>query len=236
MSKENKFHNLIEKLDREEKDCAWEKIKAKENLRFAEEGSSTKKSVKRFAWRRLVAACAAVILVAVGIFAATRFLPQDKANTADNGGSSETPETSEDRYCDLGSYDMLVAEETFKEAGLLYLDWYDITDYCATSIFRLKESGETIGYCEEMVDVNTGSTVRISAIFSGYTLEDLEFYGDGPNSKSVGGVEIHWGNVMDYSYANFTYGAYEYFVAVHYPMAEDSVLDVIDELFMDLTA
>ena len=40
MSKERKFHQLIEKLDREEKDQVWDKIKERENLRVMEEGKT----------------------------------------------------------------------------------------------------------------------------------------------------------------------------------------------------
>ena len=239
MSKENKFHKFIERLDQEEKNRAWEKITAEENVRLAEESAPVRKPVKRFAWRKLVAACAAVLLVAAGIFTAMRFLPQDKTADGGNWGSASTdlgeekPETSEDnRYCDTNSYESSIAEKTFKDAGFLYLEWYDITDYCETVVYQMKDSGETLGYCERIMDVNTGSLVSVHAICEGYTLKELDFYDDGVNTENVGGIEIRWGSAIGYSYANFAHGGYDYFVIVEYPTSDDSVLEILNELLV----
>lgn len=240
MSKERKFHQLIEKLDREEKDRVWEKIKQQEDLRVMEEGKTivVKSPSKKFSWRKIVAVCTTFILVSVGIVGLVRFLPKEES--VDNGanGDSIGNEQGGNRYCDSSMYTVTASEMTLKEIAelgdesILYLDWYDITDYCETSVYQMNETVESIGYFEEMVDVNTGSIISIHAIFDDYLLESLDIYGETDKVDSINGVEIHWASVMEYSYANFEYGAYQYFIIVEYPMAENSVLDIINELLV----
>ena len=238
MSKERKFHQLIEKLDREEKDQVWDKIKEQENLRVMEEGETivVKSPSKKFSWRKIVAVCTTCILVLVGIVGLVRFLP--KSVTDDDQTANGGTDSASNRYCDSSMYTMTASEMTLKEMAelgdesILYLDWYDVTDYFETSVYQMNETGEKIGYHEEMVDVNTGSIISIHAIFDDYLLESLDIYGETDKVDSINGVEIHWASVMGYSYANFEYGAYQYFIIVEYPMAENSVLEIINELFV----
>ena len=236
MSKERKFHQLIEKLDREEKDQVWDKIKEQENLRVMEEGKTivVKSPSKKFSWRKIVAVCTTCILVLVGIVGLVRFLP--KSATDDDQTANGGTDSAGNRYCDSSVYTETASEMTLKEMAelgdesILYLDWYDVTDYFETSVYQMNETGEKIGYHEEMIDVNTGSIISVHTIFNDYLLESLDIYGETDKVDSINGVEIHWASVMGYSYANFEYGAYQYFIIVEYPMAENSVLDIVNEL------
>ena len=237
MSKENKFHRLIENLDREEKKRVWEKIKQEETLQMTEENDArvVVGRSKKFFWARIASVCAAFVLVSLGVWGVFRFLPI--GSTVDNTGSSEIG----DRYCDYSMYTITVSEMTCKEIAesvdksILYLDWYDgsdAKDYYGTYAYQLNETAEIIGYHEYMMDADTGSKFSLHVILQGYTLEDLQVYKKTNNIEEISGVEIHWASVMEYSYANFEYGAYQYFIIVEYPMAENSVLDIINELLV----
>lgn len=239
MSKERKFHQLIEKLDREEKDQVWDKIKEQENLRVMEEGETivVKSPSKKFSWRKIVAVCTTCILVLVGIVGLVRFLP--KSATDDDQTANGGTDSASNRYCDSSMYTMTASEMTLKEMAelgdesILYLDWYDgsdAKDYYGTYAYQLNETAEIIGYHEYMMDADTGSKFSLHVILQGYTLEDLQVYKKTNNIEEISGVEIHWASVMGYSYANFEYGAYQYFIIVEYPMAENSVLDIVNEL------
>ena len=240
MSKERKFHQLIEQLDREEKDRVWQKIKQKEDLRMIEEGKTivVKYPSKKFSLRKVVAVCTTFILVIVGIVGLVRFLPKEESVDNGAGGDSIGNEQGGNRYCDSSMYTVTASEKTLKEIAelgdetILYLDWYDVTDYYETSVYQMNGTAEIIGYYEEMVDINTGSIISIHTIFDNYLLESLDIYGDTDRVEYINGVEIHWASVMEYSYANFDYGTYQYFIIVEYPMAENSVLDIINELFV----
>ena len=243
MSKEGKFHKLVEDLDREEKNRVWAAIKEQEELRQPKsETVFVKKSQAGSFWRKAVALTVSSIIVLGGsVFVAIKFLPivsSQVESTGDiqSGDSDNSSTENENRYCDSDSYDAIPTEMTLKEfvdseqKTFLYLDWYEITDYCLNRIYRLNESEEIIGYREEIMDINTGSLVQIHILLKGYQLEALDVFQNTNSVAYISGVQVEWKSIGDISYAKFEYGEYDYYIALEYPMETDSILDVVQEL------
>ena len=229
MSKERKFHELIEQQSREEKDRVWAKIKQADVNNVPEVQESHKKFIS---WQKIVFACVASIVVMASVFLVPYLLPKNITIDNSSGDSSSSGILEETRYCDSNMYTLTSLDKTFKQLGngLLYLDWYDITDYYATSVYRLKDTTEDIGFYEEIIDVNTGSLIALHNIYSGYNLESLQMYASTNQVVEINGIDINWGYTVKYSYANFEYGEYKCFVVVEYPMSEDCILDILNEL------
>ena len=240
MSKERKFHQLIEDMDQEEKNRVWQAIKAQEEQSLQNsEPDSVKKPTRSVFIRRAIVAASIVLLLGGGIFAAMKLLPNPSirpGNTGDiqisNSGSTE----NENRYCSSDSYSMVESEKTlkdlvtFEEKSFLYLDWYDVTDYYSDGIYQLNDSEEIIGYSEEIIDINTGSLITIRIISSGYQLQHLELFENTDSAAHINDIQIDWKTVKNTSYAKFKYGGYDYYITLEYPMESDAILDLIQEL------
>ena len=125
MSKERKFHELIEQQNREEKDAVWAKLQQKEAEREEEKPVSTLPKARSFSWRKWTPILASSLTaVVIGGFATWGFLSLKDGNN-DNKG----------RYFTGQSYESVEVQYTLKEyaqeigASLLYFDWYAETDH-----------------------------------------------------------------------------------------------------------
>lgn len=232
MSKEKKFHQLIEQIDAEEKKRVWAKIQGENSCVVAKEGNSSKPIVGRFSWRKIFAVCAITIaFVGVGILGTIHLFFNDVLPN-----SPSTSDPNDNRYCDSSMYSIVLTDTKLKEVAnlgdgdILYLDWYDVTDYWETGIYELNEEQQIIGYYEKIVDINTGSIISIQNVYKEYQLEGLDIYTNTNRTEIVNGVELHIGETMDYSYANFSYGKYNYFVIIEYPVDANSILEILNEL------
>lgn len=238
MSKERKFHQLVEDMDREEKNRVWMAIKAQEEPQQNGAPIAAQKPLRRTFIRRAIAVASIVLVLGGGVFAATQLFPKFSTQPGNTGDIqiSDSGTDNDNRYCSSDSYNMIVTETTLKELvsleqkSFLYLDWYDITDYCSDGIYQFNDSGEIIGYCEEITDSNTGSLVSIRIISNGYQLQDLDFFENTDSVAYINDIQIDWKNVWGMSYAKFKYGGYDYYVSLEYPMEPDAILDVIQEL------
>ena len=250
MSKEQKFHRLIEESEREEKDCVWAKIKQEESIRAKEEQDVSIRSVRReFSWRKTLAVGGvSVAILLVSGFAALKLLPGNftadnsdsssswtGVNSVDSVDSSDSSNTG-NRYCDNTMYTAVLASYNLKNLShvnqetLLYLDWYQMTDFCETNIYQLNETQEAIGYYEQISDINTGSLITIHILKDGYQLDTLERYKDSPKSETISETVVLWKWTEQQSYAYFQYLGLEYYISMDYPMEETSILDIIEEL------
>ena len=242
MSKERKFHQLIEDMDREEKNRVWQAIKAQEEQNQPNsEPVIPQKVSRRMFLQRAIAVASIILVLGGGIFAVMKLLPNDSlqpGNTGDiqisNSGSGSTE--NENRYCSSDSYSMVETEKTLKDLvtfegkSFLYFDWYDVTDYCSDGIYQLNDSEEIIGYSEEIIDINTGSLVTIRIISSEYQLQHLELFENIDSAVHINDIQIDWKTVKNTSYAKFKYGGYDYYITLEYPMESDAILDLIQEL------
>ena len=229
MSKEKKFHQLIEELNQEEKELSWKKIQEQD---ISETGSikqvafsSVKKSGVAVWKKALLSSLVSIIVVGAGVFGGIKWFAKD-----------EPPST---RYCDASMYTMqdvtiTIKERALQEENLLFLDWYDITDFYVDQVYLLNDSQQEAGYYEQIVDVNTGSLVEINAIKKEYQLQALEIYSQMTAISTIQGVQINWRTVADMQYATFSYQEYNYYISLEYPMEEDSILDIVEEMLLNV--
>ena len=243
MSKERKFHKLVEDLDREEKNRVWAAIKEQEELMQPKsEPIVVKKPQGNTFWRKAIALAASLIIVlGGGAFAAIKFLPMVSVDTDSTGdiqsnSSSNNSTGNDNRYCDADTYNIIDTDKTLKnlvdleQKNFLYLDWYDVTDYYDDGIYQLNESEQIIGYTEEIMDINTGSLVNIHILLKGYQIEGLDVFQNTDSIAYIKDIQVEWRSTANMSYAKFEYDEYDYYIALEYPMETDSILDVIQEL------
>ena len=226
MSKERKFHELIEQQNREEKDAVWAKIQQKEAERQKNEPVPVSPKARSFSWRKwtpiLASSLAAVV---IGVFATWGFLSLKNGNNDDNKG----------RYFTSQSYEIVATQITLKDyaqeigKSLLYFEWYEETDYLKDQAWQLNDTQEIICYNEEIIDVNTGCKVEIFVIEADIEIED--FADDETDKKSeINGVQIDWQYSKFRAYANFEYKDYIYYLRVKEPFDENYILDLVEEL------
>ena len=230
MSKEKKFHQLIEELNQQEKELSWKKIQEQD---ISETGAiqqisfSTVKKNGVAVWKKaLLSSLVSIIVVGAGVFGGIKLFAKE-----------ETPPT---RYCDTSMYTMQDVTVTLKERtvqgniALLFLDWYDITDFYVDQVYLLNDSQQEVGYYEKVVDVNTGSLVEINVVKKEYQLQALEIYSQMTEISSVMDVQVDWINAVNMQYAVFSYQEYNYYISLEYPMEEDSILDIVEEMLLNI--
>ena len=229
MSKEKKFHQLIEETDQAQKKIAWQRIKESDTVYDTQSVSfPTPKKRGIAVWKKALATGAlSVVIVGVGAFVGVKYFLKDDQPTT--------------RYCDTGTYAMEDVNLTLKDRTiqenkeLLFLGWYDITDFCVDQVYTLNDGNLIIGYYEKIVDINTGSLVEINAVEKAYQLQSLENYNQMTEFSTINSVEIDWKSTKDISRATFSYGNYNYYMALEYPMEEDSILDLIEEMLLTVS-
>ena len=226
MSKERKFHELIEQQNREEKDAVWAKIQQKEAERQTQEPAPVSPKARSFSWRKwtpiLASSLAAVV---IGVFATWGFLSLKNGTNGDNKG----------RYFTSQSYEKVNTQLTLKDyaqeigKNLLYFDWYEETEHLESQAWELNDTQEIICFQEEIIDFNAGCKIEIFVIEADIEIED--FADDETDRRSeIKGVQIDWQYSKFRSYANFVYEDYAYYLRVDDPIDENYILTLIEEL------
>ena len=227
MSKERKFHELIEQQNREEKDAVWAKIQQKEGERQKNAPAHPSIKARSFSWRKWTPILASsLVAVLIGGFATWGFLSlKNGPNDDDNKG----------RYFTSQSYEKVNTQLTLKdyaqESGkdLLYFDWYEETWYLQDQVWQVKDTQEIICFNEEIADVDTDCIVYLFVIQADTEIED--FADDETDKKNeINGVQIDWQYSKFRAYANFVYEDYRYYVRVEEPIDENYILDLVEEL------
>lgn len=227
MSKERKFHELIEQQNREEKDAVWAKIQQKEAERGNAETVSVDPKIRSFCWRKWMPIMASSLAaVVIGVFATWGFLSLKNGDNEDNKG----------RYFTSQSYETVEVQYTLKEyaqgigKNLLYFDWYEETDYLKNQVWELKETQEIICFQEEIIDINTGCKVYLFVIQANTTIED--FFGDEETDRKseIDGTQVDWRYSKFRANAKFIYEDYSYYLRLEEPIDENHILDLVEEL------
>ena len=241
MSKERKFHELIEQQNREEKDRVWAKLQQKEAERLAMEKQAEEakqaptfvlQKAAPFSWRKWAAVAASSLAVIIfSVFAMVKFFPWDMT-ASNNSSSSEGGE----RYFDTHAYDIVETQITLQsyaqEIGkdLLYFDWYAETDYLKNDIWQLKDTQEIICFNEEIIDINTGCMVYVFVTEAKTRLESFSFDENTNFEAVIKDIQINWSITEEMAYVNFEYEDYRYYLRVQEPIDEDYVLNLVEEL------
>lgn len=227
MSKERKFHKLIEQQNRKEKDAVWARLQQKEAEREQEKPVSALPKARSFSWRKWVPIVASsLVAVVIGAFATWEFLSLKNNGNEDNKG----------RYFNSQSYEIVDTQLTIKDyslemgKSLLYFDWYEETDFCKDKVWQLKDTQEIICFEEEIIDINTGCLVNMFVIQADIEIENLSFVEDTDKKSELQGVEVDWRYTKFRAYATFEYEDYAYYVRVEEPMDENHILALVEEL------
>ena len=224
MSRERKFHELIEQQNREEKDAVWAKIQQQEGEK--EEPTPALPKARSFFWRKWMSiAASSLAAVVIGVFSTWGFLSL-KGGSNDNKG----------RYFTGQSYETVKVQYTLKEYAqeiekeLLYFDWYAETEDLKNYAWQLKDTQEIICFEEEIIDINTGCMVYLFVIQADIEIEDFSFDEETERISEINGVEIDWRYSRFNAYANFEYENYRYYLRVDEPIDENYILDLIETL------
>ena len=227
MSKERKFHELIEQENREEKDAVWAKIQQKEGERQKNAPAHASIKARSFSWRKWtpVAASSLVAVMIVG-FATWGFLSWNNRPNDDNKG----------RYFNSQSYEIVNTQNTLKEyaqeigENLLYFDWYQEADFLEDYAWQLKDTQEIICFQEEIIDINTDCMIYMFVIQADIEIENFLAAEETDRKSEINGFEIDWRYTRFRACANFVYEYYAYYVRVEEPIDENYILDLVEEL------
>lgn len=221
MSRERKFHELIEEQNREEKDAVWAKIQQRD------EPISVSPKARSFSWRKwtpILASSFAVVVI--GGFATWGFLSLNDGKNNDNKG----------RYFTSQSYKTVEVQYTLKEyaqeieKSLLYFDWYAETDHLQDVAWQLNDTQEIICFQEEIVDVNSGCIVYICVMEADAIIEGFSFDEETDTESEINGLTVDWRYTRFKANANFEYEGYAYYLRVEEPIDENYILDLVEEL------
>ena len=219
MSKEAKFHKLIESQDIEEKERAWETLQAK--LAEETEVPLPQPKKRKLSWVKLTSVFASIILIVmVGVYTAIKLQP-DKT-----------------RYCSSSEYQTVAYDKNLKEYSLetgeevLFLNWYDAGAMYMNNAISLLENDEVIAITEEIEDINTGSFIKLYVIKKNFVLEDYQLNKTDSQKSNINNIEIFWSYIdyLETALADFTYGDYQYYIKVEYPFGEQYILDIVEEM------
>ncbi len=227
MSKERKFHELIEQQNREEKDAVWAKIQQKDAERQTNKPVPVSTKTRSFSWRKwMPIAASSLAAVVIGVFATWGFLSLKNGPNDDNKG----------RYFNSQSYEIVNTQNTLKDyaqaigKNLLYFDWYAEIDGLEDYVWQLKDSQEIICFQEEIIDINTGCKVEIFVTEIGTEIEDFSRDMETDRESQTNGVKIDWRYTRFSAFANFEYEDYRYYLRVKEPMDENYILGLVEEL------
>ena len=226
MSKERKFHELIEQQNQEEKNRVWQKICKKDSESEKQDKNSVILKTHAFYWKKWGAvAASSLAIVILGVFSVVKFFPLGE-DTPDNSGRYFTNQSYEmlDTSINIKSYAQQIGKD------LLYFDWYTETDYCKNQEWKLNDTGEIICYSEEMVDVNTGCITYLFVLETDIKLDAFSSDEMTEQATNINAVKIQWQFDNDRAWANFEYEDYRYYLRVFESIDENYILDLVKEL------
>ncbi len=226
MSKESKFHNLIEQQENKHKQEVWDMIKSEveENASVTTDTVQVSKNTLAINSKKIyipiVSVLAVLAVVLILIFTLKPNSPVDDI-----------------RYCSKTEYTTNDTKQTLKEYSLetnkdlLYFDWYDETEFCKDEIFQLNSTNEIICFKESIVDIETGCKIDISVTDNRTVIDFLE---DFENSclltHTFNDIEIKWGGNKFKSKATFEYESNIYYMTLSDPFEENYIITLIEQL------
>ncbi len=229
MSRESKFHNLIEQQENEHKQEVWDRINSDIEIDSTLECETVQASKNMLAinpkkiYIPIAAFLAVIAVVLILIFTL-------KPNT---------PNTPLDdlRYCSKMDYSSNDTTQTLKEysqetnKNLLYFDWYDETESCSDQIVQLNTNNEIICFRESIVDIETGCKIDISVTDNRTVIDFLaDFENFCPHLYSFNNIDIKWGGNKFKSMATFEYESNVYYITVADPFEENYIITLIEQL------
>lgn len=226
MSKEQKFHKLIQEQDTDKKEELWNKIENQINNEEIDlgDGVLAKKRLLTKQHKLLICLSALLIVVIIAVLVFRLFKPDEIIN-------------EDFRYCNFGDYYSVDSDESISDyskansLNLLYFNWFDKTEFYADTQYKMNESDEIICLGEELVDEN-GYYIYQYITDEKTQIDFLKVYSESCIERTViKSVEVNYGAVMENSYANFSYANYSYYFKLE---STDTVylLSLLNELIV----
>lgn len=228
MSKEQKFHKLIEQQDIETKRALWERIEEQLNSEGDREIKSDGNAFIISQKKRLLAIRLAIVLTAVLALAAviSIILVVKLKSTA----------VDDIRFCNEGDYYWIDSELNIKQysqqngINLSYFDWYEEIEYFADKQFKLYGSDEVICLYEELFDVND-VYIKYYIIDNKIEMDILKSYADlCTQSSSVNSINVNWGQDLSEAYAFFEFKEHKYYLIIEDAAYNEYILELINYL------
>ena len=223
---ERKFHKLIEKQNAEEKEAVRQRLQAELGLCKTAERKSFFVRNKR--WLFALAAC--FVCVAIVVPVSLQYLAVNKK--IEGGGDDEQP-----RYCTSADYEVQPFMHILKdyshslEEPFLYLNWYEFGEVCKSNAYVDKEQGDILCISEQIFNLNTGDDVTVSVskknIVMDFIDENRKLL---VNSTKVDSVEVVWLFQNIEAKAYFECGEYCYYLYLYFPMSEQTIFDVVQQM------
>lgn len=225
MSKEKKFHALIEQQNREKKVKAWNAISDKIN-----EGNDVEAvhnhgaAVAAMKKRTLIplSAVAAILFMAICL-TLIFLLPGNKKLKY--------------RFCNSDDYSFVSTEETLREYSLrtgkplLFFDWYDMTVSCFSDVVELDATKEIICFRETMLDMNRFLFVTLYVTDNRTEIDFLESYKSKCDSTFLlNNITVEWGKGNSIGYAKFEYEGFRYYLEIQADSTGELISNYVAEL------
>lgn len=224
MSKQD-IHQLIEKKNPQGKETLRKKVKERLNLPDETEQAQGKSVLSFFKKRyRIVASVSAALLVACLAIVIPVVLNRDTGPT--------------ERYCYAADCAENQIDNTIKEyseqnnLSLLYIDWYDIADEIDTLLYvNINDTTDVVYMQEKLVNGEIGSIVTLYITDLHTKVDVFEDIGSTcDNTDVINSITVHWFFQNDEGVARFEYLGYKYLIDLRFPVAEDSILDLVESM------
>ncbi len=229
MSRESKFHKLIEKQNTEEKEAFWKKLESRlesesdiDNIECDGEVLVMSKNRTNTTRRNLLIVVSVFMALALAI-CLTFFIVKPFDKTAEEDSKNEIENPEDKKFCTENDYRILVTDVTVKKysavnnLGLLYFDVYDEVEFYTTAEYRLNKTQELVCLCEEFLSLD--DTYILLYITDDKTeIFDTKTINSVSNETEIKGVKVRYGKVNEQYCASFDYKGNSYSLKVRdYP-------------------
>lgn len=224
MNKKN-IHKLIEEKNPEGKAALRQKVMERVNLPTEAEQIQKKPTFSYKRFYRIFAGVSATVAAVCLAIVLPIVLNRDTA-------------VPTERYCHAADCVETVADYTVKDyseqknLSLLYIDWYDIAEEIQTKAFvNINDSSDIIYFQETLVNGETGDIANLYITELHTKVDIFEDIGNTcVNIKNISSIKVSWGYQNYNGFAYFEYSDRSYVIELKNPMAEDSVLDLVESM------
>lgn len=222
MAKKQDIHELIEELNREEKERAIQRLREYSPSEDVEEDEMILPPDKPIVkWKKRAAVAAPIAVAAcLGVLVFVCMMP-----------SSQQTEYCSINDCTLEKSLMTLKEYALEEKNWLYLDWYESDSWiCQSFLYRVEDTQKIICNWENFKDVDSDCLVYLYIMDSDTRLNILESDEAVEKTEKISNTKVNYTYTEKKAYAYFDYKEYHYYLRVDNSESEAYILSLVDEL------